>query len=197
MKDNSLLNELIKFSNITTRERVLVIDDSWYLCNKLEKIKMELNTSYCNPEDFRSITNYPDIHLNAFDLVICPECIYNLPIDNYQLLLQCIVWSMSPSSRLIFSIPDINKFSCDNNFKINDIESYIKEYKNIFAIKSPSWLFDKTVEKWNKLPIVYPTQIFKVWNSFNPNSQWNLNNIAIKNHSNFLLYSLEMRKQTM
>lgn len=194
MKNNALLNELINFSGITMRERVLVIDDSLYLCELLDKRNMKLNIDYCNSRNFKSITDNQDNYMNAFDIVLCPECIYNLNINNYQLLLQCIVWSMAKNSKIVFCVPNINMFKLNSYFKINNKEYILKEGRNHFSLCYKYFIFNKIIENWNKLLVTFPTQIFKVWNNTNSLSQWNLNNLKIKQYENYLLYEIDMRK---
>ena len=189
-------NELINFSSILSNENILIIDDDMFIYNNLDRMKMSFTLTYCNPGDFRTITLHPSSYMNFFDVVICPDAIYNIKNNNRQSILKCIVWSMKSDSRLMFSIPNIRKF-CINKIFINNDDNnkyLLKEHLTYYVLKKKSFFLLSKKEYWHKTTLCVPSQIFKIWNSENPFSQWDINNIAIKEFGNRFLYMIKMKK---
>lgn len=189
-------NELINFSSILSNESILVLDDDTFIFDNLEKMKISFLLVYCNPGDFRTITLYPSSYMNFFDVVICPDAIYNIKSSNRQMILQCIAWAMKPESRLIFSIPNIRIFNTNKAFinKYDNCKYLLKEHSTYYILKEKSFFSFFKKEYWHKTTLCVPTQIFKVWNSENAFSKWDINNISIKECGDRFLYMIKMKK---
>lgn len=192
-------NELIKIGMIVNNERILIIDNGLALMDEINSKKLEVDISYCDPGDFTTLTRYPEDYMNAFDVVFCPYSLYNMQAENRQLVLQFIVWAMKDSSRLIFSVPNIKNFYGKNitwkekNCSLIEKERFFKVITRRKLFKISTW-FGRKVEYWHKTSVRFPFHVFRSWNSENPISQWNLDNIAVKHAGDFIFCSLDIKK---
>ncbi len=199
MSNINFYSELVKIAMLVNNERILVIDENISLINEIRALKLNVDISYCDPDDFTTITKYSEDYMNAFDVVFCPYSLYNINAENRQLVLQFIVWSMKESSRLAFSVPNINNLIGKHiiwkgkKYIIREKERFFKviECKSLFRINT--W-FRKKIEYWHKTTVRFPLHVFRCWNTENPISQWNLENIAIKNAGDFVFCSLDIKK---
>lgn len=200
MEEFNFNNELIKISTLINNERVLVIDSGSDLVDEINKRKLNVHITYCDSDDFTSLTRYPEDHMNAFDVIFCPSCLYNIQAENRQLVLQFIVWAMKDSSRLVFSVPNINRFVINNEILWKGSKCYLKEDSRFFKITKYTSLFKPNTwlradkEFWHKTTVRFPLQNFHIWNTENPMSQWDLKNLAVKGDGDYIFCVIDMRK---
>ncbi len=195
MKDKQLTQKLIQSASVLHGERVLIIDSDDSLVKYYKDQKLELNIVFCDYRDFRTITQYPDDYMNSFDVIICPEAVYSIKTTERHQILQCIVWAMKRTSRLVFAIPDIKQFVIGKKKEIDGKKYVLKDegmyYK--FIETGFKWLRAEK-EFWHKTTVRFPSQVLHAWNTANPNSPWDFNHSGISESGLYVVYSIDMRK---
>jgi len=194
MKDALLNLALVQSADVLHGERVLVIDTDDSLVNYYHDQNLELNIVFCDYRDFRTITQYADDYMNSFDVVICPEAVYSIKTTERHQILACIVWAMKTTSRLIFAIPSVNEFVLGKKKEING-KNYILKDEGMYYkfMQTGSW-FGGYKEYWHKTTVRFPSQVLHVWNTANPNSQWDFDHSGVLKSDFHHVYSIDMRK---
>jgi len=190
------LNFFVETAKVMMHEKVLVVDSEIDLADFYLHSEMNVDMTYCDPSDFRAITGYPDDYMNSFDVVVCPEAFYKIVCDDRQVILRCLVWAMNSKSRLVFGIPNWRKFGVNKKFDIDGKQHIIRENDRYFILKRSgffSFLFKR--ELWHKTTLKCCSQIFKVWNTENPNAQWNFNDATVIERERDFIVSMEMSKK--
>lgn len=189
MIEYNMSGNIISCAKILSEEKILIIDKDTKVLDNISRFHKKEFITFCYENDFRPITRYPDEYLNMFDIVICPNAFYKFNTTDRQSILQCIVFSMAQNSKFVFSIPNIKKHEIDKEFKDNNNNYIIKNSDKFYKLQKVGLFFNKTLEYWHKQTILFYSQIFKVWNSLNPNSQWKIDDIAIfdKNPMYFII----------
>jgi len=195
MKDKLLNSKLIQSASVLHGERILVVDTDTKIVDYYSDQNLELNTVFCDYRDFRTITKYEDDYMNSFDVVICPEAAYSIKTTERHQILRCLVWSMKPSSRLVFAVPNVKKFSLGEKVEI-DGKNYVLEDEGMYYKFSRAHWFAAR-EFWHKTTVTFPSQVLHAWNSENPNSQWDFENSGVMESDFHYIYSIDMKKFTV
>ena len=200
MENFSFNDELIKISGLINNERGLVVDNGFGITNEINSRQLDVDVTYCDSGDFTTLTQYPEDHINAFDVVFCPCALYDLQAENRQLVLEFLVWAMKKNARLVFSVPDINRYAINSNIIWKRKNFLLEEENRFFKLTtSPTWwkpmsFIRRKREYWHKTTVRFPLQLFRTWNSANPSSQWDFDKIAVKRCDGFVFCAIEIKK---
>jgi hypothetical protein len=170
------MNNLIQMTQIISGQTVLILDDSNVYSEYLKVSSKNLKKLVGSKE-----------YMNHFDVIVCTNAFYTLLAKNRHLFLQTIVWLLSRSSKFVFSVPNINSFKKDKQYKIKDKKDY-------YQIIKKSGFLREEVSYWYKEVVDDPLDVFKKWNIENPRSQWDLDQIVSKNSDNYFDISIDMMK---
>lgn len=208
LSKNDMIVDVASLSNILTNEKVLIIDKDDDLYNHIchvyasSSIDIKANLVLINQSDLKPFTKHTGEYINAFDAVLCPHFLYDVNCTNRIDLLKCIVWAMAKASRLVFAMPNIKyylKILRDSKKALLDKEKnmYIFKYENSLVIKHKTYGLPIyfTEQYWNTNMLMFPDQLFKVWNSEYPDAQWKIDTSEVLNKEKHSVLSLMLDKK--
>jgi hypothetical protein len=193
---NDLINEMIRISEILEGDKILSIDADPSIKNYLKNNGFNAECIHCYENDLRMITSYPEEYMNNFRIVFCPDMIYSLKAKNRNYLIKIIAWAMSPVSRFVFTVPELDLFMAKNNKKLRENGPVISITDDNFYFKviKKYGILKKETEYWHKSTVHAPFNLFKLWNFENPSCQWDLESVITMKKNNYMIVSIDLKK---